>query len=324
MVLGVGGCQPAAETTATETAAAETTAATAAETTAAEPEKKEFIFAIVPKVVHPWFDEVKEGAEDYAEFLGEQVGAKISINYVAPSTAEVTAQNAILEQVAATRPAGITVDPLDAVGNKQVIDEIRQQGINFILFDATPYEDLPSVYSGNRTQALLAVKHLVEILDGKGKVAIMQGFPTAPNHKERYDTYIEYLADYPDITVVDGGIDNDDIETAQQQGAAVLAANPDLNGYLTCDAAGPVGLGQAIKEAGKKGQVLAIGIAELPEILTHVKEGNLESTIATLPRVQGAYVVNLLWHLNMGQKIPYSVDVGTELIDQSNVDEYLK
>jgi len=324
MSFGLVSCKATTAEEQKTTEAAETT--TKVEEGSAESKvvaAEEIEFAIIPKVVHPWFDLVKEGAEEYAKFFGDSVGTKIKINYVAPEVAEVTSQNAILEQVAAKRPAGITLDPLDAVGNKQVIDEIRKQGINFILFDATPYEDLASVYSGNRVQALLAVQHLVEVLDGKGKVAIMQGFPTAPNHKERYDTYIEVLSNYPDITIVDGGIDNDDIETGRQQAAAVLAANPELNGYLTCDGAGPVGLGQAIKEAGRSGQIVAVGIAELPEILKHVKEGNLESTVATLPTVQGAYAVNILWNMYMGQKIPYSIDVGTELITKENVDEWM-
>ena len=91
---------------------------------------------------------------------------------------------------------------------------------------------------------------VAELLGGKGKVAVMQGVPTAPNHAERYEAHIAVLSQYPDIEIIDGGIDNDDIQTAQSQAAAVIAANPDLNGYLCCDASGPIGIANALRAAG--------------------------------------------------------------------------
>ena len=65
------------------------------------------------------------------------------------------------------------------------------------------------------------------------------------------------LREHPGITVVDGGVDNDSIEQAKEQAAAVLAAHPGLRGYLCCDASGPVGIATAIREAGRAGQVRA-------------------------------------------------------------------
>ncbi len=38
-------------------------------------------------------------------------------------------------------------------------------------------------------QAKIASERLVQILGGRGKVAIMQGVPTAPNHRIRYECH---------------------------------------------------------------------------------------------------------------------------------------
>jgi ribose transport system substrate-binding protein len=43
----------------------------------------------------------------------------------------------------------------------------------------------------------------------------MQGVPDAPNHRQRYDAQLAALARYPGITVVDGGLDHDDIDVAE-------------------------------------------------------------------------------------------------------------
>jgi ribose transport system substrate-binding protein len=288
-------------------------------------EKKDLRFVIVPKVVHPWFDEVNVGAQEQAKLLEKQLGVKVKIDYIAPTTADVTEQNSILEKAAATRPDGIAVDPLDAVGNKQVLDEIRKQGINVIVFDS-PSPDgsgLSSVGNDFYEQGVIAAERLAEALNYKGEVAIMQGFPTAPNHQERYQAQIETLEKYPDIKIVDGGISNDDIQTAQQQAAAVLAANPNLKGYLMSDASGPIGIPAAIEEAGKQNQVIAVGMDSLKPILESVKKGNLHSSSATIPRMQGSMSVLMLWQASLGMQIPKTVDTGIDVITKDNVDEFL-
>lgn len=286
---------------------------------------KDMRFVIVPKVVHPWFDEVNKGAQEQAKLLEEQLGVKVTIDYVAPTTADVTEQNSILEKAAATKPDGIAVDPLDAVGTMTVIDAIRAQGIPVIVFDSpSPAgSGLSSVGNNFTEQGQIAAERLVELIGAEGKVAVMQGFPTAPNHKERYDAQIAVLKKYPNITIVDGGIDNDSIETAQQQAAAVLAANPDLKGYLMCDAAGPIGIAAAIKEAGKTGKVIAVGMDSLAPIAQQVKDGVLESTAATIPKMQGSMSILMLWQAALGMEIPKTVDTGIDIVTKENADQYI-
>jgi len=53
-------------------------------------------FVIVPKVAHPWFDEVNKGAQAQAEILSRELGAEIVVDYMPPSIADVAEQNAIL------------------------------------------------------------------------------------------------------------------------------------------------------------------------------------------------------------------------------------
>ena len=288
-------------------------------------EKKDLKFVIVPKVVHPWFDEVNKGAQEQAKLLEEQLGVKVTVEYIAPTAADVTEQNSILEKAAATRPDGIAVDPLDPVGNQQVIDEIRDRGIEVVVFDSTAPEGSGITEIGNDfyEQGVVAAERLAEILDFKGEVAIMQGFPTAPNHQARYQAQVDTLKQYPDIKVIDGGISNDDIQTAQQQAAAILASNPNLSGYLMSDASGPIGIPAAIKEAGKEGKVLAVGMDSLKPIAEEVKGGTLDSSSASVPKMQGSMSILMLWQASLGVDIPQTIDTGIEMVTKENADKFI-
>lgn len=288
-------------------------------------EKKDLTFVLVSKVVHPWFDEVNKGAQAQAKALSEQLGVKVTVNYLAPPVADVAEQNTILQNAAATHPDGIALDPLDAVGNAQVISEIRKQGIPVVFFDSPTPEgsDITSVGNDFTEQGNIAAERLVKLLGGKGKVAIMQGVPTAPNHNQRYEAQKATLAKYPGITVVDGGIDNDDIQTAQSQAAAVMASNPDLAGYLMCDASAPTGIAAALKEAGKIGKIKVVGMDSLKPILETIRDGVLDSTSATVPQVQGSMSILMLWQSTLGIIIPKTVDTGIDVITKDNVAKYL-
>lgn len=286
---------------------------------------KDLTFVIVPKVVHPWFDEVNKGAQKQADALSAQLGIKVTIDYRAPGNADVAEQNTVLEQAAATRPDGIALDPLDYEGNKAVIEEIEKQGIPVILFDAPAPEgsNLTSVGNNFTEQASIAAHQLAKLIGEEGKVAVMQGVPTAPNHAERYQGHLDALAEYPNIEVIDGGIDNDSVEEAQSQAAAVLAANPDLKGYLNCDASG-TGIAAAVEEAGKTGQVTIVSMDNLIEILNYVKSGTITATSSTIPQMQGSMSVLMLWQASIGFDIPKVVDTGIAYIDSENVDEWIE
>ena len=303
----------------------ETSVAPDAGTTAKTAETgKDLNFVIIPKCVHEWFDAVNQGAQQQAKVLSEQLGVNVNVDYRAPSSADVTEQNTILEQAAATMPSGIALDPVDYEGSKAIIEEIQNMGIPVMLFDAVvDGSGLSSVGNDFAEQATLEAKKLVELLGGKGKVAVMHGVTTAATHIERYDAHMAVLKQYPDIQIIDGGASSDDVQTAQQQAAAVIAANPDLAGYLCVDGAAPIGISAAIEEAGKQGQITFVGAENLAQILQYIKDGTIVCSYSTMPQMQGSMAVLMMWEMSVGQDIPAFVDTGILYIDKNNVDEWI-
>lgn len=286
--------------------------------------KRDLRISIVPKVAHPWFEEVHKGAIEQAELLNRELGVNVKIDYIAPSSANVTEQNSVLKKAADIQPDGIAIDPVDALSNMQEIYRIKNRGIPIILFDSpSPEAGITSVGNDFTQQGVIAARRLIRLIGESGKVAVMQGFPTAPNHKERYEAQMAILKRYQGITIIDGGIDNDDIRTARQQAAAVLAANPDLSGYLCCDASGPIGIAEAIKEAKQVGKVKVVGMDGIKPILEAIKEGILESSSSSIPRMQGSMSILMLWQASLGVQLPRKIDTGIDVITPENVDHFL-
>jgi len=287
-------------------------------------EKRNLRFVIVPKCAHPWADEVHRGATAQASLLSEQLGIDVVVDYMAPSCAGVDEQNSVLESAAATHPDGIAVDPVAALDDLTSIRKMQRRGVPIILFDSpSPEPGMTSVGNDFAQQGTIAAERLVRLIGGRGKVAVMRGFPSAPNHRERYEAQLAVLKRHPGISVVEGGTDNDDIETAEREASAVLAANPDLRGYLCCDAAGPIGIAAAVRGAGKVGAVSVVGMDGIRPILEAVKAGILESSASTIPAMQGSMSILMLWQASLGVPIPQRVDTGIDLITPENVDSFL-
>jgi len=283
--------------------------------------KDSYRFVIIPKVVHPWFDKVNNGAKQAAAVIKAQTGSDVQIVYSAPQQADVVLQNQILESSIATRPDGIAIDLLDEKGNRASLEEAVGQGIPVTIFDSVPPKGMELTSIGNDfcEQAQIASRRLAELLKGKGEVAIMMGVPSAPNHAIRADCHKKTFAKYPGIKVVATGIDNDDIETAQKQAAAIMQAHPNLQGWVASDAAGPIGIGQAIKEANKSNKVLLVGLDNLAEMLQLIRDGVADSSSSTKPEMQGYWAVMTMWQKAMGIPTPKYIDTGIAVINKDNV-----
>jgi ribose transport system substrate-binding protein len=287
----------------------------------AQQAKQSYRFVMVPKVVHPWFDEVHHGATAAATLITKLTGAKVEIEYLAPQHADVVEQNNIIERSIATQPDGIVVDLLDAKGNRAVLEEAQEHKIPVTVFDSLPPEGMPLTAIGNDfcEQANIASERLVKLMGGQGEVAIMMGFPTAPNHAQRAECHEKTFAKYPGIKLVAKGIDNDDIATAQKQAESIMQAHPNLRGWVASDASGPVGIGQAIKEAGKVGKVLEVGLDDLPDMVQLIKDGVADSSSSTRPEMQGYWATLVMWQTALGVKTPKTIDTGIAVITKDNL-----
>jgi ribose transport system substrate-binding protein len=269
-------------------------------------------YVLIPKLSHPWFEGVRRGALEAATMIQQQSRRTAVIDYRPPATADVAQQAAILEEAIRSRPNGISIDLLDADQLKPLLAKAQRQGIALNVFDSEAPAGLPLTSIGNDfcEQARIASKRLVQLLNGQGEVAIMQGVPTAPNHAIRAKCHQEVFAKHPNIRVVASPIDYDSISVAEQQAVATMQRYPELKGWVVSDAGGGIGVGQALQKMGKTGLVKVVGLDDLPELLQMIRSGVVDSSAATKPRSQGYWAVLNLWQQSLGAPGIERIDTG--------------
>ncbi len=98
----------------------------------------------------------------------------------------------------------------------------------------------------------------------------------------------------------------------------------DLDGWVACDAAGPIGIGRAIKEAGLGGKVKLVSLDNLPEMLKLIEDGVADSSSSTRPHMQGFYSVMMLFDTANGIVTPKTIDTGILFVTADNLEGELR
>jgi ribose transport system substrate-binding protein len=160
--------------------------------------------------------------------------------------AQINSLNNIIRQ----QPDAILVDAASDSALNPTIKKACDAGIVVISFDQTVTEPCAYALASNweRIPAVMAEWMAVQ-LGGKGNVILDRGLAGAPISAQLQEGYEAVLANYPDIKVV--GYYNGDYALGPEQSgvAALLAANPQVDGVLTQGYGS--GAIQALKDAGR-------------------------------------------------------------------------
>lgn len=291
--------------------------------------KKQYRFVMIPILVQAWFDVVHKASVEAADKLGKAMNTKIVIDYQAPAQADLSEQNRLLERAIASRPDGIAIDCIDVKASLPILKEAQKRGIPLVLYVSTPPEgeQIPYISNDFYDQGMIEGKELLKRINYKGNVAILHGVPTNTAHAERFRALNDLFKKYPDVKVVATGFDYDDVEKAHTEAARILAAHPNLDAFAVVDAAGPIGVGLALKEAKKVGKVKYVGIDDMPQLQQLMREGVLDLSIATRPHTIGRLCTVSLMMQNLGIESPlwYNTGIGyltPDMVKDGNIEGF--
>ena len=178
-----------------------------------KPITKKLTFVYIPKLVHPWYDEVRVGIEYGIE--AEKEGIEVEYLWDAPAQADVDQENAKIEAAISRQPDGLCVAVLDQARNGQLLERALEAKINVLTFNAFAGIKFPFVgRHDDVADGYDLAKYLAEAMAGKGKIAILSGSPTAPEHAGRVEGFKKALRDCGDFEIVFEEPDNDDLGQA--------------------------------------------------------------------------------------------------------------
>jgi rhamnose transport system substrate-binding protein len=163
------------------------------------------------------------------------------------------------------------------------LKKAQAAGIKVITFDADAQPDARSFFVNQATAQGIGeqlIDTAASLTGGEGEFAIITGTLTASNLNE----WIKYIkerqaSEYPNMKLVDIKPCDDQKDKAQQEATNLLSAYPNLKAIIAvCSPAVP-GAAEAVKQAGKAGDVKVLGLGLPSENRAYVKEGVTQAVV---------------------------------------------
>lgn len=235
---------------------------------------------------------LRKGATDKAKELG------YTLDYQGVATeADVAGQVNLVNNIVATKPAGILLAATDARALQPAVENGIKAGIPIVMVDSG-IEDktipIANITTDNFDGAYRAGLLLADMIGGKGKVANIGITAGSQTGRERSDGFIEAMKNFPNIQVLPVQWTNAEAATAMNIATDLLNANPDLVGFYSAAAPMAVGIAQALKAKGLDKKVKLITFDPSPEVLPLFEEGVINAIIAQDPYQMGYRGVEIL------------------------------
>ena len=279
-----------------------------------KPIDKELTFVFIPKVIHPWYDVVRQGGQFAVDEFAKE-GIKIDMIWDQPPQADVADQNQRIEANIGRQPDGLAVACLDQATNVQLLGEAKEAGVNTITFNSFCSPDFAFVgQKDSYGDGFDLGKYLAEHIGGEGEVGILSGSLTATDHVERIKGFKKALEEFPNVKIVFEQPDDDVLENAVSLTETALQAYPDIKGFFGSNASNPIGIARAVQNAGKAGQIAIVGMDDLPEAMDFVKEGVITALKAQRQWDIGYWAVKYMVAMNQNHTIPMDHNTGSRLI----------
>lgn len=193
--------------------------------------------AWIPKALdNQVFELGRIGAEVRAgELTEEEGGCKVEVFVAAPMNASADEQAALLMDVIDTGEFdAIAVSCIAPDACVEPINRAVGEGIATMTWDSdSPESDRFTYYGTNNYEGGRAAGELlIRAMGESGKVGMLSGVAGSQNLEERIQGFSDYIADYPDIEILEVVYGNDDAGFSGELVEQVIADHPDLTGFF--------------------------------------------------------------------------------------------
>jgi ribose transport system substrate-binding protein len=231
-----------------------------------------------------------------------------------------------MEDLVAAGVAAIMVSAVDPKNQTEGLSEIGSQVPLFTTdSDAADSNRIAYIGSSNTDAGKQAGEIALAALPDGGKCMGFVGLLGADNAKERIAGMRETLAG-SNVELVDVRGDDIDQTRAKKNVEDTLAGMPEITCMVGFYSYNPPRIYEALKDAGKLGEITVIAFDEDPITLGAVREGSFAGTVVQQPFEWGYQGMKLMAQYLDGDKSGIPADeliiVPTKIIDKNNVDQF--
>lgn len=250
--------------------------------------------AFVPNNASDFWTIAKAGTDQAAKDLDVDVEFRI------PSAGTAEQQQQIVQDLITTGVSGIAISPKDPANQTEMLNEAAAQ-VNLITQDSDAPESNRLCYVGTDNYAAgRAAGELIQACmpDG-GKLIACVGTMDAQNARDRLQGLKDQIQD-SGIEVVDVRTDETDRAKAIGNVEDALISQPDVTCFVGLWSYNAPAILNAVKSAGKEGQIKIVAFDEEVETLQGVKDGFIYGTVVQQPYEFGYQSVKVLKALAEG------------------------
>jgi ribose transport system substrate-binding protein len=279
--------------------------------------------AVVPKAIgFDFWEQVRIGAQCAAQEAEGQVD--VQWDGVTAET-DVNGQVNLLQNFIEQGVDGLVYAATDAKVLYQVTKSAKQQNVTVVNIDSGTEpqpEDVP-VFATDNVAAAKRVPDLLakELGEGGGKIAFIPFQQGTLTNEQREEGFKEGLKDHPELELVAEQSSQSDYNVALRVTEDILTANPDLDGIFAANEPGVLGAAEAVRQAGKAGEVVIVGWDASSEEVQGVRDGVISALVVQNPFRMGYDGVNAAVKIIREGTEVKSQDTGSTIVTKDNLDD---
>ena len=247
--------------------------------------------------------------------------AQLGVDLSLVSALTVSDQVDEIMDLVARRVDGLIVSALD--GTAPDIDVAIQEAIDANIPVVAVDQDIPgsqvacTVRSDSLKGGELAARYLVERLGGQGQVILIA--PQLP--VLRVQGVRDVLDECPDCGIVFEAVGDWSRESGERAMREALAACPDARGVFAANDPMAHGALDAIRAAGKTGEMVVAGYDGLAETFRAIYDGTMAATVDQAPYRVGGLAIEMIMSVLKGESVPPLVLTEVQLVTADNLVE---
>ncbi|MGM7721345.1 ABC transporter substrate-binding protein [Metabacillus sp. Hm71] len=272
----------------------------------------------VGTMANPFFVAMGKGAEE----AGKELGAEVLVESAEYDLAKQTSQ---IENFITKKVDVILLNAVDSKGIAAAVQQAKDAGIPVIAVDTNAEGGVDATVTSDNYQAgQLAGEYVVEQLNGKGNIVIIDGPPVSAvtDRIQGFEDVIKQSG----IKVVAKQNGEGNREKALSVMESILQANPSgsIDAVFAINDPEAIGVEIAQEQAGRKDEFFIVGVDGAPEVTEAMKKegSSIMATSAQSPSEMVKKAVEIGMKAKNGEKVEEMIKVPVELVTQETLDSY--
>ena len=279
--------------------------------------------AVVPKAIgFDFWEQVRVGAQCAAK----KTSGNVSVQWdgVTAET-DVNGQVNLLQNFIQQGVDGLVYAATDAKVLYQVTKSAKQQNVTVVNIDSgtNPQPSDVPVFATDNVAAAKRVPDLIAQQLGKsgGDVAFIPFQQGTLTNEQREQGFKEGLKNHPELKLVAEQSSQSDYNKALQVTEDILTAHPDLDAIFAANEPGVLGAAEAVRQAGKAGDVVIVGWDASPEEIQGVRDGVISALVVQNPFKMGYDGVNAAVKIVREGAQVQGQDTGATIVTKNNLED---